>query len=59
VDGQDVLAVHRAVSAAAARALRGAEPELPGDAHLPYRGHNTGEIIRYRTEEEVADWQRR
>ena len=21
-----------------------------------YRGHNTGEIIRYRTEDEVADW---
>jgi pyruvate dehydrogenase E1 component alpha subunit len=21
-----------------------------------YRGHNTGEIIRYRTEEEVAGW---
>jgi pyruvate dehydrogenase E1 component alpha subunit len=56
VDGQDVLAVHRAVSAAAARARRGAGPSFLEMRTYRYRGHNTGEIIRYRTEEEVAGW---
>jgi pyruvate dehydrogenase E1 component alpha subunit len=56
VDGQDVLAVHRAVSAAAARARSGAGPSFLEMRTYRYRGHNTGEIIRYRTEEEVADW---
>jgi TPP-dependent pyruvate/acetoin dehydrogenase alpha subunit len=56
VDGQDVLAVHRAVSAAAARARSGDGPSFLEMRTYRYRGHNTGEIIRYRTEEEVADW---
>jgi TPP-dependent pyruvate/acetoin dehydrogenase alpha subunit len=56
VDGQDVLAVHRAVSVAAARARSGAGPSFLEMRTYRYRGHNTGEIIRYRTEEEVADW---
>jgi TPP-dependent pyruvate/acetoin dehydrogenase alpha subunit len=56
VDGQDVLAVYRAVSAAAARARNGEGPTFLEIRTYRYRGHNTGEIIRYRTEDEVADW---
>jgi TPP-dependent pyruvate/acetoin dehydrogenase alpha subunit len=56
VDGQDVLAVYRAVSAAADRARRGEGPTFLEVRTYRYRGHNTGEVIRYRTEGEVADW---
>jgi TPP-dependent pyruvate/acetoin dehydrogenase alpha subunit len=56
VDGQDVLAVYRAVTAATARARSGDGPTFLEIRTYRYRGHNTGEIIRYRTEDEVADW---
>ena len=56
VDGQDVIAVYRAVSAAAERARDGAGATFLELRTYRYRGHNSGEIIRYRTEEEVADW---
>ena len=56
VDGQDVRAVYRAVSAAAARAREGAGPSFLEMRTYRYRGHNTGEIIRYRSEDEVAGW---
>lgn len=56
VDGQDVRAVYRAVTAAAARARDGGGPSFLEMLTYRYRGHNTGEIIRYRTEDEVAGW---
>lgn len=56
VDGQDVAAVYRAASQAAERARSGEGPTFLEIQTYRYRGHNTGEIIRYRTEEEVADW---
>jgi TPP-dependent pyruvate/acetoin dehydrogenase alpha subunit len=48
VDGQDVAAVYRAVHAAAERARTDR-----------YEGHNTGQIITYRSDDEVADWRLR
>jgi TPP-dependent pyruvate/acetoin dehydrogenase alpha subunit len=56
VDGQDVLAVYRAVRAAADRARAGDGPTFLEIRTYRYRGHNSGEIIRYRTEDEVTDW---
>ena len=56
VDGQDVIAVYRAASQAAQRARAGEGPTFLEIQTYRYRGHNTGEIIRYRTEDEVADW---
>lgn len=59
VDGQDVTAVHRAVGAAAERARRGEGPSFIEALTYRYEGHNTGQIITYRTEEEVEQWRRR
>lgn len=56
VDGQDIVAVHRAVSAAADRARTGAGPTFLELMTYRYLGHNSGEVIRYRSSEEVEDW---
>lgn len=56
VDGQDVVAVYRAVSAAAQRARSGGGPTFLEIQTYRYRGHNTGEVIHYRTTEEMHDW---
>ena len=56
VDGQDILAVYQAVSTAAARARRGAGPPVLEMQTNSYKGHDSGQIIRYRTEEEVESW---
>ena len=56
VDGQDVVAVYRAVSAAAQRARSGGGPTFLEIQTYRYRGHNTGEVIHYRTPAEVEDW---
>ena len=56
VDGQDVLAVHEAVAIARERAASGTGPTLLEAVTYRYFGHNTGEVARYRTQEEVQDW---
>jgi TPP-dependent pyruvate/acetoin dehydrogenase alpha subunit len=56
VDGQDVLAVHNAAAQAAARARSGDGPTFLEMLTYRYKGHNSGEIIRYRTEDEVLQW---
>ncbi|MEV4624247.1 thiamine pyrophosphate-dependent dehydrogenase E1 component subunit alpha [Asanoa sp. NPDC049573] len=56
VDGQDVVAVHRMIAGARDRAVSGAGPTLVEAVTYRYYGHNTGEVARYRTQEEIADW---
>lgn len=56
VDGQDVAAVYRSVSAAAERARSGAGPTFLEFLTYRYLGHNSGEVIRYRTTDEAAAW---
>lgn len=56
VDGQDVIAVHRVVTEAAERARTGGGPTFLEALTYRYKGHNTGEVIRYRTEDEVESW---
>jgi TPP-dependent pyruvate/acetoin dehydrogenase alpha subunit len=56
VDGQDVLAVHDAVRQAARRARAGEGPTFLEVATYRYKGHDSGQVIRYRTEDEVRDW---
>ncbi|GGL99551.1 thiamine pyrophosphate-dependent dehydrogenase E1 component subunit alpha [Nakamurella endophytica] len=56
VDGQDVLAVQVAVRAAADRARSGAGPTFLEMLTYRYKGHNSGEVVRYRTEDEVLQW---
>jgi pyruvate dehydrogenase E1 component alpha subunit len=56
VDGQDVAAVWRAVSAAAERARSGGGASFIEARTYRYEGHNTGQIITYRTDDEVAEW---
>ncbi len=59
VDGQDVAAVYRAVHAAAERARSGGGASFVEARTYRYEGHNTGQIITYRTDDEVADWRLR
>ncbi len=54
VDGQDIVAVHDAVTAAAERARDGDGPTFLEIQTYRYKGHDCGQTIRYRTEEEVA-----
>ncbi|MCW2699098.1 MAG: dehydrogenase component [Blastococcus sp.] len=56
VDGQDIVEVHRAVRAAADRARAGDGPTFLEFLTYRYKGHNSGEVIRYRTEDEVTQW---
>ncbi len=56
VDGQDLLAVRAAVMAAADRARAGDGPTFLEMLTYRYKGHNSGEVIRYRTEDEVSQW---
>lgn len=56
VDGQDVAAVYRAVSAAAQHARSGLGPTFLEFLTYRYLGHNSGEVIRYRTTDEVEQW---
>jgi pyruvate dehydrogenase E1 component alpha subunit len=63
VDGQDVMAVHEAVSHAAARARSGEGPSLIEARTYRFQEHSLGmeRIIKvqYRTEEELEEWMRR
>lgn len=56
VDGQDAGAVFRAVSAARERALAGEGPTFIEALTYRYQGHSTGQVINYRTAEEVEEW---
>jgi TPP-dependent pyruvate/acetoin dehydrogenase alpha subunit len=59
VDGQDVAAVWRAVHGAAERARDGGGASFVECRTYRYEGHNTGQIITYRTDDEVAEWRLR
>ena len=63
VDGQDVIAVHEAVSEAVRRARSGQGPTLVEARTYRYEDHSEGlnRILRdeYRTEEEVNHWRER
>ena len=59
VDGNDVLAVHDATAEAAARARRGDGPTLLICETYRWKGHSRSDANRYRTKEEIADWQKR
>lgn len=56
VDGQDVTAIHAAVTTAAERARAGDGPTFLEARTYRYEGHNTGQAITYRTEDEVSAW---
>ena len=56
VDGQDVVAMYRATRDARERAARGEGPTFIEARTYRYEGHSTGQIINYRTIEEVAEW---
>ena len=56
VDGQDVGAMFRAVAEARQRALAGDGPTFIEALTYRYHGHNTGDVIRYRTKDEVEEW---
>jgi len=61
VDGQDVVAVHRAVATAVTRARTGDGPSLIEAKTYRYDDHSVGlqRIVRtpYRTDDEIAAWQ--
>lgn len=59
VDGNDVLAVRQAVSEAAARARRGDGPTFLTCETYRWKGHSRSDANRYRTKEEIAEWQKR
>jgi TPP-dependent pyruvate/acetoin dehydrogenase alpha subunit len=56
VDGQDVTAVYRAVRTARGRAASGGGPTFIEARTYRYEGHSTGEVIHYRTTDEVDEW---
>jgi acetoin:2,6-dichlorophenolindophenol oxidoreductase subunit alpha len=59
VDGNDVLAVYEAVSAAVDRARTGAGPTIIECKTYRWRVHNEGEVDNYRPPEEVKSWMAR
>jgi pyruvate dehydrogenase E1 component alpha subunit len=56
INGQDVCAVYRATTEARERAASGGGPTFIEAQTYRYRGHNTGEVAGYRTDEEVEHW---
>jgi len=56
VDGNDVLAVYEAVSAAVHRARNGEGPSLVECKTYRWRGHFEGDACVYRGEDELQDW---
>lgn len=59
VDGNDVLAVFEAVSAAAARARAGEGPALIEAKTYRHRGHYEGDPQIYKPADEAAEWKER
>jgi pyruvate dehydrogenase E1 component alpha subunit len=56
VDGNDVEAVHEAVTTAAARARGGEGPTLVEALTYRWKGHSKSDKNLYRTREEIAEW---
>ncbi len=56
VDGSDVLAVYRTVSAAVDKARRGKGPTFIEAVTYRFRGHHVGDAGTYRTKEEIQWW---
>lgn len=59
IDGNDFSAVTEAVDTAVARARNGEGPSLVENLTYRWRGHSKSDRNRYRTKEEIADWQSR
>ncbi len=57
VDGNDLIAVYGAVREAVERARRGQGPTLVEALTYRWRGHSKSDRQRYRTREEVKEWQ--
>jgi pyruvate dehydrogenase E1 component alpha subunit len=56
IDGNDVIAVYKAVTDAAERARKGSGPTLIEAVTYRYRGHSKSDRQLYRTREEVKQW---
>jgi acetoin:2,6-dichlorophenolindophenol oxidoreductase subunit alpha len=59
VDGNDILAVREAADKAVERARRGEGPTLLENKTYRRRGHFEGDPQKYRTQEEVAKWEKK
>jgi pyruvate dehydrogenase E1 component alpha subunit len=59
VDGNDFSAVTEAVDAAVERARSGEGPSLVENITYRWRGHSKSDRNKYRTKEEIAEWQSR
>lgn len=57
VDGMKPESVHEAIEEAAARARRGDGPTLLDIRTYRYKGHSMSDPQKYRTKDEVAEWQ--
>ena len=58
VDGNDLLAVKTAVQKAVDHARQGNGPSLVVNNTYRYRGHSKSDRNRYRTQDEIEEWQR-
>ncbi len=56
VDGQDVAAMYRAAAEARQQAAEGGGPTFIEALTYRYEGHSTGQVINYRTIDEVREW---
>jgi pyruvate dehydrogenase E1 component alpha subunit len=57
VDGMRPEAVHEAIEEAAARARRGDGPTLLDIRTYRYKGHSMSDPQKYRSKDEVSEWQ--
>ena len=59
VDGNDLMAVHEAVQTAVDNARAGGGPSLVVNNTYRWRGHSKSDRNRYRTQDEIEEWQQR
>lgn len=59
IDGNDLLAVYRTTAEAVERARSGGGPTLIEARTYRWKGHSKSDKQRYRTKEEVKEWQER
>jgi pyruvate dehydrogenase E1 component alpha subunit len=59
VDGNDVMAVYEAVSAAVKRARAGEGPSMVENFTYRWRGHSKSDANVYRTREEIESWKKK